>query len=105
MTDVLQYQVEQSGDAATLYLSGVVRHTDHVATLVELCNALPAGVRTLRLDLGAARQVGADDMEAARVAPPGHEPGSQGPWTCFHVLFALPRGGCAPGAICYRPAC
>ena len=67
MTDVLQCQVEQSGDAATLYLSGVVRHTDHVATLVELCNALPAGVRTLRLDLSAARQVGADAMEAIGV--------------------------------------
>ena len=67
MTDVLLYQIERNDDTATLYLSGAVHHTDDVAALAEICNALPATVRTLRLDLNAVRQVGADAMEAVGV--------------------------------------
>lgn len=67
MTDALQYQIEQGIESATLYLSGVVAHTNAIATLAEVCHALPAGVRTLRLDLNATRHVSADAMEAIGV--------------------------------------
>lgn len=65
--DGLQYQIERSDDTATLYLSGVVPHTDDIAALAEICNALPASVRTLRLDLTAVRRIGSDAMEAVGV--------------------------------------
>ncbi len=64
MTHVLQYQIEQTGDTASLYLFGVVRHTDDIASLSEICNALPESVRILRLDLNAVRHIGGDAMEA-----------------------------------------
>lgn len=64
MTHAVQYQIEQTGDTASLYLFGVVRHTDVIASLSEICNALPDSVRILRLDLNAVRHIGGDAMEA-----------------------------------------
>ncbi|MEP6618050.1 MAG: hypothetical protein ABJE47_01995 [bacterium] len=67
MTEGLQHQIEQHGDAATLYLTGVVRGAGDITTLAGICEALPAKVRTLRLDLNAVQHIDADAMEAVGV--------------------------------------
>lgn len=67
MTDVLTYQIERSGDAATLYLSGVVRDVHEITEVAGICHSLPPHVVTLRLDLGGVQHIGSDAMEAVGV--------------------------------------
>jgi hypothetical protein len=54
MMDRLQYEIEISGSAATLYLAGRMETTD-VPFLRVLCATLPSFVRMLRVDLLAVR--------------------------------------------------
>lgn len=65
MTNGLHYQLELTGDTATLYLSGALGTAD-VARLCHECASLPASIRTLRIDLNAISRVGADTMDATR---------------------------------------
>lgn len=55
----LHHEIEVADDCATLYLFGALRAGDH-ALLATACDALPAQVRTLRLDLH-----GIDDIDDA----------------------------------------
>lgn len=66
MTNQLHTQLELSGETATLYLSGAIGQDD-IARLCQECTALPASIRTLRLDLHSLTRVGADAMDAVRV--------------------------------------
>lgn len=63
MTNSTHVQLEQTGVCATLYLAGALGR-DSVPALVALCAGLPAGVRTLRVDL---RAVGELTVEGAEV--------------------------------------
>jgi hypothetical protein len=60
MMDRMHYQLELAGETATLYLAGTLTYVDGL-TLCDVCGALPASVRTLRLDLHA---IGAMSAEA-----------------------------------------
>lgn len=65
MTNGVHYQLELTGDTATLYLSGALGTAD-VARLCHECASLPASIRTLRIDLNALNCVEADTMDATR---------------------------------------
>jgi hypothetical protein len=65
MTQRMQCQVEMVGETATLYVSGTLGR-DNTGTLVLLCTAMPARIRTLRLDLHALGQLSADAVAAVR---------------------------------------
>jgi hypothetical protein len=66
MQDRMHHQVEVSGETATLYVAGVFG-AHNVSTLLEVCRALPARVRTLRLDLRAVGTMSADATGAVRL--------------------------------------
>jgi hypothetical protein len=66
MQDRMHHQLEVSGETATLYVAGMLG--DHsVSTLLEVCRALPARVRTLRLDLRAVGTMSAEATGAVRL--------------------------------------
>ena len=61
----LHHEIEVADDCATLYLSGVLRASDHVL-LTSACNGLPSHVGTLRLDLHGIDDVDDDALVAVR---------------------------------------
>ncbi len=65
MPDNMHYQLELSGEAATLYIAGHLQDC-HVSTLATVCRSLPAHVRTLRLDMRAVGTMTADATRAIR---------------------------------------
>ena len=66
MLDRMHYQLELSGETATLYVARTLRL--HVVTsLSELFRSLPAHVRTLRLDLRALGAMTAETTGAIRL--------------------------------------
>jgi ABC-type transporter Mla MlaB component len=65
MRTTQQYQVETSGLATTIYLSGPLGSTD-IPRLCHACDELPAEVRTLRLDLRGVTQLDVDTMSSVR---------------------------------------
>jgi hypothetical protein len=66
VSNAIQFQLETSGTTATLYISEELP-LDHLEALGEACAALPAHVRSLRLDLHGIRQLGVEMMSALRV--------------------------------------
>jgi hypothetical protein len=62
----MHYQLELSGETATLYIAGVLLH-ESIQTLLNVCAALPSHVRTLRLDLRALGAMSADATSAVRL--------------------------------------
>src|SRR5690348_1333498 len=65
MTHDMHYQIEQTREAATVYIAGGLAQRD-VPALLALCDSLPATVRTLRLDLRALGCVSAQATAAVR---------------------------------------
>ena len=63
MTERMDYQMELSGETATLYVTGALGH-EHVDTLIHACRATPA--RTLRVDLHGLGALSADAISAVR---------------------------------------
>lgn len=65
MTRGLRHQVELVGQTATLYITGTLGggYTD---TLLDVCAALPPGVRTLRVDLHGLGQLDAESLGTIR---------------------------------------
>ena len=63
MTRDKHYQLEQTSESATLYITGGLAQRD-VPALLALCDSLPTTVRTLRLDL---RPLGSLSAEATAV--------------------------------------
>jgi hypothetical protein len=66
MSDQMHYQLEISGETATLYVGGELGNRS-VSTLLDVCRALPVRVRTLRLDLRAVGAMSADATNAVRL--------------------------------------
>jgi hypothetical protein len=66
MSDQMHYQLEISGETATMYVGGELGNRS-VSTLLDVCRALPARVRTLRLDLRAVGAMSADATNAVRL--------------------------------------
>jgi ABC-type transporter Mla MlaB component len=66
MSDNLTYQLELTGDTATLYLLGSLGY-QHVASLFAACATIPSRVRTLRLDLHGIGQMSAEATGAVRL--------------------------------------
>lgn len=65
MTYRLQFQIEASGETATLYISRRLSTFD-VERLCDECASLPDSIRTLRMDLTALAAVGPDATDAVR---------------------------------------
>ena len=65
MTQRLRHQVELAGHTATLYITGAL-DAGYLDTLLEVCAALPAGVRTLRVDLHGLGQLDAESLGTIR---------------------------------------
>ena len=65
MTNRMQYQLEQTGETATLYLSGGLGDRD-LSALVGVCDALPSTIRTFRLDLHAIGVLSAESTGVVR---------------------------------------
>jgi uncharacterized protein YfiM (DUF2279 family) len=61
----MHYQLEVAGETATLYLAGTLSNEDG-RTLCDVCGALPASVRTLRLDLHAIGSMSAEATSIVR---------------------------------------
>lgn len=66
MLNVSQFQLETNGNSATLYISEEIPN-EHLDGLRDACVALPAQVRTLRLDLHGVRRIGVEMMASLRV--------------------------------------
>jgi hypothetical protein len=66
MSDQMHYQLEISGDTATMYVGGELGNRS-VSTLLDVCRSLPARIRTLRLDLRAVGAMSADATNAVRL--------------------------------------
>jgi hypothetical protein len=66
MSDPMHYQLEISGETATMYVGGELG-APCVSTLLDVCRTLPARVRTLRLDLRAVGTMSADATNAVRL--------------------------------------
>jgi hypothetical protein len=66
MSDQMHYQLEISGETATMYVGGELGNRS-VSALLDVCRALPARVRTLRLDLRAVGAMSADATNAVRL--------------------------------------
>ena len=66
MADGMRYQVELAGELATLSVSGDLGDEGGL-TLLGVCDALPAHVRTLRLDLRAMGAMSATATDAVRL--------------------------------------
>jgi hypothetical protein len=66
MSDQMHYQLEISGETATLYVAGELGNRS-VSTLLDVCRGLPARIRTLRLDLRAVGAMSADATNAVRL--------------------------------------
>lgn len=65
MRQAKQYQLEQTSESATLYVTGGLAQHDAPA-LFALCDSLPASVNVLRLDLRAVGQLSADAIDVIR---------------------------------------
>ena len=65
MTDYLHHQIEVSGGTATVYLTGTL-DVEHAGLLLDACQQLPPGIRTLRLDLHGVTTLGSDAMDTLR---------------------------------------
>lgn len=65
MTRQMHYQIEQTSEAATVYIAGGLSQRD-LPALLALCDSLPATVRTLRLDLRAVGCVSAEATDVIR---------------------------------------
>jgi ABC-type transporter Mla MlaB component len=65
VSNAIQFQLETSGTAATLYIADHVP-LDHLEELCAACAGLPSRVRTLRLDLHGVRRLGAETMATLR---------------------------------------
>ena len=65
MTHAMHYQLEQTNESATLYLSGGLREVDAPA-LLALCDSLPKSVSILRLDLRAIGYLSAEAIHVIR---------------------------------------
>jgi hypothetical protein len=66
MSDPMHYQLEISGETATMYVGGELGNRS-VTTLLDVCRSLPVRIRTLRLDLRAVGAMSADATNAVRV--------------------------------------
>jgi anti-anti-sigma regulatory factor len=65
MRDRMHHQLELVGDSATVYVQGCL-DAESVETLLEACGALPAHVRTLRIDLRALGVMSGEATSAVR---------------------------------------
>lgn len=65
MTHAMHYQLEQTNQAATLYVAGSLARHDAPA-LLALCNSLPTTVSILRVDLRAVGSLSADAIDVIR---------------------------------------
>ncbi len=65
MTHAMHYQIEQTSEAATVYVAGDLSQHDAPA-LLALCSSLPTTVSILRLDLRAVGQLSADTIDVIR---------------------------------------
>lgn len=66
MPQHMHYDIELAGTAATLYIAGQLGSED-VHRITQACRALPAHVRTLRVDMRALRVLSAEALGAVRV--------------------------------------
>ena len=62
--DRMHHQLELIGETATLYVQGTLAYED-IGTLIALCDSMPDGVRTLRLDLHGLGQLSAEATDTA----------------------------------------
>jgi ABC-type transporter Mla MlaB component len=65
MMNRMQYQLEQTGETATLYLAGGLGDRD-LPALIGVCDALPSTIRTFRLDLQAIGMLSAESTGVVR---------------------------------------
>lgn len=64
--DRMHHQLELIGETATLYVQGTLAYED-IGTLIALCDSMPDGVRTLRLDLHGLGQLSAEATDTVRL--------------------------------------